>query len=315
MAGTRLPEPADGPGSTVPVRGPWDWANSTAHTTGRNAAITINVLHTDATVAFDTSRRGRQGRAKDSGGRQPLPECCVRGDSAYVSEFSSTVEIAPALQALAGSWSENTANERAAFQTWMIRFCEASGVARPDPPTDAHRFELPIRSIDRDGLESTNFIDYWKAGHVAVEAKVSEPGRSNDLLLRRAYGQVRSYVAGVGTLPPYLMVVDVPKVLIVWDRWSGSYGDFAAGRRIALSNLHERLDDIALLQDILARPGVRDPRGKAQAVTKEIAGGLARLAAVLRGWLPCSPLSGRRWTRAACSAPSCCTASTATSSR
>ena len=40
------------------------------------------------------------------------------------------------LEQLAADWSASTANERASFQTWLIRFCEALGVATPDPPTD-----------------------------------------------------------------------------------------------------------------------------------------------------------------------------------
>ncbi|MGH7621105.1 MAG: DNA methyltransferase, partial [Gemmatimonadaceae bacterium] len=86
-----------------------------------------------------------------------------------------------------------------------------------------------------------------------------------------------------GDPPPYLMVLDVPRTLIVWDRWNGAYGDFAAGRRIALGTLHERPDDIALLFDIFAQPWVRDPRGKALLVSREIAAGLAELAAELEG--------------------------------
>ena len=75
------------------------------------------------------------------------------------------------------------------------------------------------------------------------------------------------------------MVLDLPRHLMVWDRWSGRYGDFAAGRRINLATLHTRPEDIALLCDIFEQPWVRDPRARAQAVTKEIAGKLAELAA------------------------------------
>lgn len=115
-----------------------------------------------------------------------------------------------------------------------------------------------------------------------MEAKASGDETRNDALLRKAFGQVRNYVAHVsGDPPPYLMVLDVPRTLIVWDRWSGAYGDFAAGRRVALATLHERPDDIALLYDIFVQPSVRDPRGKAQLVTREIAAGLAELAAEL----------------------------------
>lgn len=164
----------------------------------------------------------------------------------------------------------------------MLRFCEALGVHTPEPPTDSYRFELPVAVVDREGTESINFIDLWKAEHFALEAKALGESNRADLQLRKAFGQVRNYVAHVsGDAPPYLMVVDVPRTLIVWDRWSGAYGDFAAGRRIALSTLHDRPDDIALLYDSFEQPWVRDPRGKAQAVTKEIAAGLAELAAEL----------------------------------
>jgi len=196
------------------------------------------------------------------------------------------IETSAKLRQLAESWAGTVVNECGGFQTWLIRFCEALGVAPPDPPTENYRFELPIRMMDREGRESTNFIDCWKAGHFALEAKASAIGAVglDDPPLRKAYGQVRNYVAHVsGDPPPYLMVLDVARTLIVWDRWSGAYGDFAAGKRIALPTLHERPDNIALLRDIFVDPSVRDPRGKAQLVSKEIAAGLAELAAELEG--------------------------------
>jgi hypothetical protein len=131
------------------------------------------------------------------------------------------------LQALAERWAANTASERAGFQSWMLEFLEALGAERPLPPTPEHQFELPVRVVDREGRESVNFIDYWKAGHVAVEAKAlgGSTDTADDRGLRKAFGQVRNYVAHVpGTLPPYLMVVDVARTAIVWDRWSGAYG-------------------------------------------------------------------------------------------
>ncbi|MEX2181321.1 MAG: DNA methyltransferase [Gemmatimonadaceae bacterium] len=193
-------------------------------------------------------------------------------------------EAAGKLRELTVRWAGVEANERASFQTWFLQFCEALGVPAPATPTDDYRFELPVRVVDRDGELATNYIDAWHAGHFAMEAKMSEPGRANDTLLRKAFGQVRNYASHVsGTPPPYLMVVDVPRTLILWDRWSGSYGDFGAGRHIALSSLHERVDDVALLQDVFARPAARDPRGWAKEVTKDIAGRLAALAAALEG--------------------------------
>jgi hypothetical protein len=75
------------------------------------------------------------------------------------------------LQALAERWAASTASERAGFQSWMLEWLEALGAEQPLPPTPEHQFELPVRVVDREGRESVNFIDYWKAGHVAGEAK------------------------------------------------------------------------------------------------------------------------------------------------
>ena len=188
------------------------------------------------------------------------------------------------LRALAGKWANVTVSERAAFQGWLLEFCDALGVDTPMPPTPEYQFELPVSVVDRSGNPATNFIDCWKAGHFALEAKATGVAAENDQPLRKAFGQVRNYVSHVkGTLPPFLMVVDVPRTLIVWDRWSGEYGGFPAGRRIPLGTLHERPDDIRLLQDIWANPASRDPRGRAQQVSREIAAKLAELSAAFSG--------------------------------
>lgn len=188
------------------------------------------------------------------------------------------------LRALRDRWSPAKPHERGSAQAYLIELCEAIGVERPRPPGSGYEFELTVDAVTVEGKESKNFIDLWKAGHFALEAKDDDKGKSNDLLLRRAFGQVRNYVAHTpGDAPPYIMVLDVGRTLVVWDRWSGSYGGYAAGRRIDLPTLHERPDDVALLRDIWEQPSARDPRGRAQAVTTEIAGRLARLAALLEG--------------------------------
>lgn len=188
------------------------------------------------------------------------------------------------LRDLTASWASTQASERASFQPWLIQFCDALGVPAPVPPTEQYQFEYPVRVIDRDGREATNFIDCWKAGHFALEAKATDVAEANEQPLRKAFGQVRNYVAHTkGAAPPFLMVVDVPRTLIVWDRWSGEYGGFPAGYRINLATLAERPQDIRLLQDIFTDPAARDPRGRAQIVTQEIAGKLAELAAAFEG--------------------------------
>ena len=96
---------------------------------------------------------------------------------------------APRLQALAEAWGGASVSERSAFQTWMLAFCDALGVPGPDPPSPGHQFELPVSVVERDGRETTNFIDYWKAGHCALEAKATGVPETNDQPLRKAFGQ------------------------------------------------------------------------------------------------------------------------------
>ncbi|MEZ4377194.1 MAG: type IIL restriction-modification enzyme MmeI [Gemmatimonadales bacterium] len=185
---------------------------------------------------------------------------------------------------MAERWDGSTLGEKQAFQTWFIEFCDALGVERPAPDGGGtYCFELPVKVITPDGGNTTNFIDCWKAGHVAIEAKASGKG-SNEVLLRKAYRQLTNYVAAEpGTIPPYLMVVDVARELIIWDAWSGRFGGFAIGERVRLGRLADRPDLVALLQDVFTNPSARDPRGRAQQVTKEIAGKLAQLAATFEG--------------------------------
>jgi len=189
-----------------------------------------------------------------------------------------------ALRALAERWAPAQPAERANFQTYLSELCAALGVVPPRPAGTGYQFEYPVKVVARDGTEAVNFLDCYKAGHFALEAKDYEIGRSSDLLLRKAFGQVRTYASYVPEeRPPYLIVLDVGKTLLVWDRWNGDYGGFNAGRRIDLAHLAERDDDAALLKDVFENPAARDPRAKAAAVTKEVAAHLANLAAALEG--------------------------------
>lgn len=191
-------------------------------------------------------------------------------------------DVQQRLQTLAARWAQAQAAERANAQSYIIELCEALGVERPRPSGGGYQFEYPLRVVNRDGTETTNFVDLVKFECFLLEAKDEESGKSVDVLLRKAFGQARSYVANLpGAQPPYLMVLDVGKTLIVWDRWTGSYGGFSAGRVINLRTLHERDADIELLRDIWEQPAARDPRARAATVTEEIAATLAELASAL----------------------------------
>jgi hypothetical protein len=186
------------------------------------------------------------------------------------------------LAELNNRWSTAKAAERANFQLYITELCDAIAVPKPQPAGSGYEFELPVRVVTADGTTTTKFIDLVKEGCFLLEAKDADAGKSNDLLLRRAFGQVTHYAAFVpGGHPPYLLVLDVGNVLLVWDRWSGTYGGFQAARRIHLPTLHERPKDIAFLRDVVTNPSARDPRGRAAAVTRDIAAKLARLAAGL----------------------------------
>jgi hypothetical protein len=186
------------------------------------------------------------------------------------------------LRALAEHWAGAQAAERANFQSYLIELCDALGVPRPGPAGSGYQFELPVKVITKDGVEVTNFIDCHRRDFFAIEAKDEESGKSTEMLLRRAFGQLRHYASHApGGLPPYLIVMDVGRTAIVWDSWDGGYGDWQAGRRIDLSRLDERPDDAAFLRAIWTDPKSLDPRARAQAVTKEVAGYLANLARAL----------------------------------
>ena len=206
-----------------------------------------------------------------------------------MSSSNAAVTPAVALRALRERWAGVPAAERANAQSYLRDLCEALGVPAPLPAGSGYEFELPVKLVTRDGTETTGFVDCYKAGCFILEAKHVEGGAS-DVALRRAYGQARQYAAHdpSGTAPPYLLVLDVAKTLLVYHRWGGVYQGFAAGHRIDLPTLDQRPADIELLRDIWTQPTKRDPRQHAQAVTQEIAAKLATLAATLedRGFEP-----------------------------
>ncbi len=179
-------------------------------------------------------------------------------------------------------WNDVAVSEKAALQSFLLDLFTALGVSAPVPPRDDYHFEYRVDVVDREGNLAVNYIDCYRADLFALEGKATHIVGGDDNRMRKAFGQVRTYVAHVsGNPPPYLMVLDLPRHLMLWDRWSGRYGDFAAGKRINLTTLHTRPDDIRLLCDAFEQPHVRDPRARAQAVTKEIAAKLAELAATL----------------------------------
>ena len=188
----------------------------------------------------------------------------------------------PRLFELAERWSSASAAERANAQLYLSELADALGVERPRPSGSGFEFELPVKVTGRDGRESTNFVDLFRAGHFVLEAKHYEGSASDEARLRRAYGQALSYVAHVpGGPPPFVMVLDVARWLLVWDRWSGTYGGYQLARWIDLRTLAERPEDIEFVRAVWEEPGSLDPRRRAAAVTRDVAERLARLSGAL----------------------------------
>jgi hypothetical protein len=186
------------------------------------------------------------------------------------------------LQALAERWADADAGEHANFQLYLTELCDALNVTHPQPRGTGYEFEFPVKVVEADGTETTKSADLFRQGHFLLEAKDILAGKSDESLLRKAYGQARGYVTHLpGDPPPYLLVLDVAQELLVWDRWNGTYGGFAAAERVDLRRLHERPDDIEFVRTLWEEPERLDPRAKASAVTKEIAEHLAELAAAL----------------------------------
>lgn len=186
------------------------------------------------------------------------------------------------LKELADRWADADAGERANFQLYLSQLCRALDVPEPEPRGAGYEFEFAVRVVERDGTETTKAADLFKQGCFLLEAKDIEEGRSDEALLRKAYGQARGYVSHVpGDPPPYLLVLDVARTLLIWDRWNGSYGGFAAGRRIDLRTLHKHPEAVDLVRGLWTEPARLDPRARANAVTREIAGHLGELAASL----------------------------------
>lgn len=191
----------------------------------------------------------------------------------------------PALRALAEKWDAVPAAERANFQSYVSEFCEALGVARPRPRGSGYEFEYPVTTTDRkSGKDTTNFIDLYRQGAFILEAKHTDGGPGADRVLGAAYGQAKGYAGDVAHgPPPYLMVMNVGRTLLVWDRWSGNYGGVNAARRIDLHTLWQRDDDIEFLRTLWENPESLNPAIRGRAVTREVAEQLAKLSASLEG--------------------------------
>lgn len=192
------------------------------------------------------------------------------------------MSIRSRLRALTEKWHGVPASERANYQLYIGDLCEALDVSKPQPAGTGFQYEMSIQCVNQDGTTTAGHADLFRYGHFLLEAKDRETGRSDYLLLRRAFGQAIRYAAfAEGGPPPFLLVLDVGSTLLVWDRWSGGYGDFASGRRIDLRLLDDRPDDVKFIRTLWENPQSLDPRVEERLATREIAEHLAQVASAL----------------------------------
>jgi hypothetical protein len=187
-----------------------------------------------------------------------------------------------ALRALADKWAHVPASEQANAQSYLREFTEALGVHPPQPRGSGYEFEYHVHAIDRKGKDTVQRVDLYKRDHFVLEAKHTSGGKDAEKILRSAYPQAKGYAYDLPDAPPpFLMVMDLARVLLVWPRVSGRYDDYPLARRFDLSALPDRPEDIDFLRAVWEDPASLDVRPRAAAVTRDVAERLAALAAAL----------------------------------
>ncbi len=212
-------------------------------------------------------------------------------------------------------WSKAQASERANAQPFLIGLAEILGVPGPsNTHADGYTFEFPVKIPTGPGTTTDGRIDLYRRGSFVLEAKQFASGKDepSDLLLavdpdagRRKSGPVRGSDAWddamwkargqaeryARSLPaseppaPFLLVVDVGHSIEVFADFTQAgraYHPFPdpRGFRIRLADLRDETIR-ARLRAIWLDPLSLDPAKVSAAVTREIAGYLAKLAASL----------------------------------
>ena len=174
--------------------------------------------------------------------------------------------------------------------------CEL-GVAAPPPKgnvsSDPYCFDKEIKFSHSDRESTTRFADFYKEGHLLVEAKqgsdISGKGTAKRgtetyrKAMEKAFFQARAYVKQLDTKPPFLMTCDIGSHFELWMDFSGSYAiGYGARERIELDDfLKPEVFDrfVAIFTD----PQSLNPEKYRAKVTREVAAELAILAKWLEG--------------------------------
>ena len=219
-------------------------------------------------------------------------------------------------------WAESGGSERANYQLFLAQLCDLLGVGQPDPAKpdnleNAYVFERSIRFTNSDGQQTTNYIDLYKRGCFVCETKqgVESTGGKDmlsmaqeeaarylkqghgkrgtvawDKMMKKARHQGERYIRALPAAegrPPFLLVVDVGYVIEVYAEFTRTGGNYTPypdvrSHRIRLEDLRdEKIRQ--RLGAIWNDPMSLDPARLSAAITREIAGRLAKLARSLEG--------------------------------
>ncbi|QDU86846.1 hypothetical protein Pla175_01990 [Pirellulimonas nuda] len=214
-------------------------------------------------------------------------------------------------------WAPSGGSERANYQSFLNELCDLLGVPHPDPAKaenqqNAYVFERAVTFDNRDGTQSTGFVDLYKRGAFVCETKQGvEAGQQGQLLserqqkaqakrksghglrgtsayenaMQRAVGQAERYARSLPPdegRPPFLLVVDVGHSLRLYSEFSqtgGAYVPFPDPRShtIKLADL-EQEEVRERLRLVWTDPLALDPARQSAKVTRAIADKLAKLA-------------------------------------
>ncbi len=196
------------------------------------------------------------------------------------------------IQQFLTTWRGSQGNERANYQNFFRDLCDALGVMAPPPKGnvsgDPYCFDKEIKFFHSDRDSTTRFADFYKEGHLLVEAKqgsdLSGKGTAKRgtetyrKAMEKAFFQARAYVKQLDVKPPFLMTCDIGSHFELWMDFNGSYTiGYGARERLDLDDLL-RPEVFDRFVAIFADPQSLNPEKYRARVTRDVAAELAKLA-------------------------------------
>lgn len=194
-------------------------------------------------------------------------------------------------------WRDSSGSERANHQMFVAELCDLLGIGHPDPAKhggdNAYVFEKVVAIHEADGSAREGRIDCYKRGCFVLEAKQATltgttrrgtPAHAARLL--KAHAQAVGYVRALDPKSeptvPFLVVLDVGGSFDLFADFSGTnrfWSPFPSpnANRITLEQLAEPKAR-ETLKAVWEAPHSLDPSARAQAITRDAAARLARLA-------------------------------------